>query len=373
MAQGLYPIAAAAEARVAWAVGTRWFRQAGGMPQKHLAPSVPPLSGRSLAFAEREHLALLRAQGFVLRECARQLGQSPSTFSRASRRNAATRSGALDDTAIMAQWHANYAALRPRQRTRRSASMSRTPCRRAPARPHCPLASGPRVTGAYGLHARDRQTLRHTQELTIGERPAEIEDRAEPGHWEEDLILGLSSSALGTLVERTTRFTLTLHLPRMAAHGRACGGRAHYRDEAGSPLAGHGATAVRSAFSRVMHTLPAQLRRWLTWDQGSETAEHVRLRTDVGLAILFCDPESPSQRGTNDNTNGLLCQYFPRRTDRSAHSAPPRGCWNRWAMSRQRGWKRSIMKECLRPTSRSSDNRVAGKAGAIEIAFVAAA
>lgn len=125
MAQGPYPIAAAAEARVAWAVGTRWFRQAGGMPQKHLAPSVPPLSGRSLAFAEREHLALLRAQGFGVRECARQLGRSPSTFSRASRRNAATRSGALDDTAIMAQWHANYAALRPRQRTRRSASMSR--------------------------------------------------------------------------------------------------------------------------------------------------------------------------------------------------------------------------------------------------------
>lgn len=139
-----------------------------------------------------------------------------------------------------------------------------------------------------------------TPEILIGERPAEAADRAVPCHWEGDLILGLGSSAIGTLVERTTRFTLLLHLPPMAGHGDGP------REKNGPALAGHGAEAVREAIAREITTLPAQLRRSLTWDQGAEMAQHARLRIDTGLAIYFCDPRSPWQRGTNENTNGLL-------------------------------------------------------------------
>lgn len=154
-----------------------------------------------------------------------------------------------------------------------------------------------------------------TPELLINHRPAEATDRAVPGHWEGDLILGLGSSAIGTLVERTTRFTLLLHLPRMAGHGRGA------RLKNGPALAGHGAEAVRDAIARTIITLPAQLRRSLTWDQGVEMTQHARLRIDTGVAVYFCDPHSPWQRGTNENTNGLLRQYFPKGTDLSAHSA----------------------------------------------------
>jgi len=155
-------------------------------------------------------------------------------------------------------------------------------------------------------------------ELMIRERPAEADDRAVPGHWEGDLILGLGSSAIGTLVERTTRFTLLLPLPRMAEHAR---GARTTDTKNGAPLAGHGAAAVRDAITRAMLTLPAELRRSLTWDQGAEMAEHARLKIDTGLLIYFCDPQSPWQRGTNENTNGLLRQYFPKGTDLSAHRA----------------------------------------------------
>jgi IS30 family transposase len=142
-------------------------------------------------------------------------------------------------------------------------------------------------------------------EIMISERPAEIEDRAVPGHWEGDLIIGADSSAIGTLVERTTRFTMLLHLPRLAERG-AVGG------DAARGWSGHGAEAVREAIAKTITTLPAQLRRSLTWDQGTEMAEHAQLRIDSGLAIYFCDPHSPWQRGTNENTNGLLRQYFPK-------------------------------------------------------------
>jgi IS30 family transposase len=157
-----------------------------------------------------------------------------------------------------------------------------------------------------------------TPEVMISERPGEAADRAVPGHWEGDLILGLGSSAIGTLVERTTRFTLLLHLPRMAGHAP---GVRTTDTKNGPPLAGHGATAVRDAITRAIRTLPAQLRRSLTWDQGAEMAEHAQIRIDTGLAVYFCDPQSPWQRGTNENTNGLLRQYFPKGTDLSAHSA----------------------------------------------------
>ena len=153
-------------------------------------------------------------------------------------------------------------------------------------------------------------------EIMISQRPAEAADRAVPGHWEGDLILGLGSSAIGTLVERTTRFTLLLYLPRMAGHGHEA------RVKNGPALAGHGAEAVRDAISRTIVTLPEQLRRSLTWDQGAEIPPRAP-QDRGGRASLFCDPHSPWQRGTNENTNGLLRQYFPKGPI-SACTAPTR-------------------------------------------------
>jgi IS30 family transposase len=127
------------------------------------------------------------------------------------------------------------------------------------------------------------------------------------------LIIGLNTSAIGTLVERTTRFTMLLHLPPMEGRGE------QPRVKNGPPLAGHGAEAVRDAIAKVIGTLPEQLRRSLTWDQGTEMAQHAQLRVDTGLPIYFCDPHSPWQRGTNENTNGLLRQYFPKGTDLHRH------------------------------------------------------
>ena len=151
-------------------------------------------------------------------------------------------------------------------------------------------------------------------EVMISERPAEAADRAVPGHWEGDLIIGLGSSAIGTLVERTTRFTMLLHLPRMDQYGET-------RTKNGPALAGHGAEAVRDAIGASIEALPEQLRKSLTWDQGAEMAQHAQIRIETGLPIYFCDPRSPWQRGTNENTNGLLRQYFPKGTDLSRYTA----------------------------------------------------
>lgn len=135
--------------------------------------------------------------------------------------------------------------------------------------------------------------------VLISERPPEAEDRAVPGHWEGDLIIGKGGrSAIGTLVERSSRFVLLLHLP----HGRT-------------------AEDVRVALTRKVSKLPAELRRTLTWDQGKEMAEHVRFSTDSKMDVFFCDPHSPWQRGSNENTNGLLRQYFPKNSDLSLHTA----------------------------------------------------
>ena len=135
--------------------------------------------------------------------------------------------------------------------------------------------------------------------ILISERPPEIEDRAVPGHWEGDLIIGKGgSSAIGTLVERSSRYVVLLHLP----HGRT-------------------AEDVRAALTRQVSKLPSELRRTLTWDQGKEMAEHVRFSTDTKMEVYFCDPHSPWQRGSNENTNGLLRQYFPAKADLSTHSA----------------------------------------------------
>lgn len=383
------------EARVSWVVGARWFRQAGGMPPTHLAPSAPALSGRYLSFDEREQLALPRAQGHGVRECARRLRRAPSTISRELRRNASTRSGALDYRATTAQWHADRAARRPKParlatqaRLRqyvqdRLAGVITTPKgapvpgptvewkgRRRGRRQHrrwgrawspeqiaerLPLdfPDDPTMRISHeaiyqalyqALYIQGRGALKReltaclrtgralrmprartrrrgkgfiTPEVMISERPPEVADRAVPGHWEGDLIIGLGSSSIGTLVERTTRFTLLLYLPPMPGHGPGA------RERNGPALAGHGAAAVRDAITRTMRTLPTELRRSLTWDQGSELAEHAQLRIDTDLAVYFCDPRSPWQRGTNENTNentnGLLRQYFPKGTDLSAH------------------------------------------------------
>jgi IS30 family transposase len=202
--------------------------------------------------------------------------------------------------------------------------------------------------------ARRRGRGKHfvTPELLISQRPAEATDRALPGHWEGDLILGLGSSAIATLVERTTRFTLLLHLPRMAGHGPGL------RVKNGPALTGHGAEAVRDAIARTIVTLPAQLRRSLTWDQGAEMAEHARLRIDTGVAVYFCDPHSPWQRGTNENTNGLLRQYYPKGTDLSVHSAEALAAVALALNTRPRktlGWRTPA--EALDDVLRSADTR----------------
>ena len=370
-------------------VGSRWFRVAGGMAPSHLSQSSKPLSGRYLLFAEREEIALLRAQNCSVQEIARRLGRAPSTVSRELRRNAATRGGNLDYRATTAQWHAERAVRRPKR-----AKLVTNPALRAyvqdrlagaVAAPGGAAVPGP-MTGPWkgrrhgprqnrrwamawspqqiaerlrldfpgddtmrisheaiyqALYVQGRGALKReltvclrtgralrvprartrgrgkgfiTREVLISERPAEVADRAVPGHWEGDLILGLNRSAIGTLVERTTRFTMLLHLPAMEGHGMGV------REKNGPALAGHGAEAVRDAIARDITTLPEQLRRSPTWDQGTEMAQHVRLRVDTGLAVYFCDPHSPWQRGTNENTNGSLRQYFPKGTHLGAHS-----------------------------------------------------
>ncbi|GGR13380.1 hypothetical protein GCM10008957_27920 [Deinococcus ruber] len=150
--------------------------------------------------------------------------------------------------------------------------------------------------------------------VMLKERPTEALDREIPGHWEGDLMLGLDSSAIGTLVERTTRFTMLLHLPRMADHG------VEARVKNGPTLSGHGADVVREAITSSIKGVPQQLRRSLTWDQGAEMSQHVQLRLDTGMGVYVCDPQSPWQRGTNENTNSVLRQYFPKGTDLSLHS-----------------------------------------------------
>jgi IS30 family transposase len=383
IARGVSSEDAAIEARVSPAVGTRWFRQAGGMSPISLAP----LSGRYLSFAEREEIAIGHAQHAGVRAIAGRLGRSPSTVSRELRRNASTRSYAVEYRATTAQWHAERRASRPKVsklaanealreyvQDRLAGTITRPDGEPVPgpdarwigrrhgrrqdrrwARSWSPeqIANRLRVDFPHdeamrisheaiyqALYVQGRGALRRelvaclrtgralrvprartrgrgkqfvTPEIMISERPAEVADRAVPGHWEGDLIIGVNSSAIGTLVERTTRFTMLLRLPRMEGHG---GPRTHN----GPALAGHGAEAVRDAITASITTLPQQLQRSITWDQGAEMAQHAQLRIDTGVAIYFCDPHSPWQRGTNENTNGLLRQYFPKGTDLSRHS-----------------------------------------------------
>ena len=346
-----------------------------------------PSSCRYLCFAEREEIAMLRAEGRGVREIAREIGRSPSTISRELRRNAATRCGKLEYRASVAQWKAELVARRPKtaklaaddrlreyvQQRLAGEVRRRDGSTAGPAvglwkgrnRPHradrrWAQAWSPEQISArlrvdfpddlsmrisheaiyQSLFLQSRGALKRelvaclrtgralrvpqarvgqrakgfiSDEVMISQRPAEAEDRAVPGHWEGDLIIGTGRSAIGTLVERSSRFTLLLHLPAPEGAG--------VRVKHGPPVTGAGAETVRDAICAQLGGLPEHLRRSLTWDQGRELAQHARLTIDTGLAVFFCDPHSPWQRGTNENTNGLLRRYFPRGTDLARHSA----------------------------------------------------
>ncbi len=385
IAKGTASEDAAVTVGVSTVVGTRWFRERGGMPT--FMRDKP--KGRYLSFEEREEIALLRAQDCGVREIARRIGRDPSTISRELRRNAATRGGKLDYRASVAQWKAELLARRPKTaklvdsdrlreyvQDRLSGNVTAADGTVMPGpqvkawkgRRHGPrqdrrwatswspeqIARRLRVDFPHdetmrisheaiyqALYVQGRGALKReliaalrtgralrvprerarrrgkhfiSEEVKISARPAEVADRAVPGHWEGDLIIGANRSAIGTLVERTTRFTLLLHLPPMDGHGQIP------RDKHGPALAGHGAEAVNAAIAEQFGSFPEQLRRSLTWDQGAEMAQHAKLRIDTGLEIYFCDPHSPWQRGSNENTNGLLRQYFPKGTDHSRFS-----------------------------------------------------
>jgi len=387
IASGVSSEQAGVEVGVSRPVGSRWFREAGGMRDV----STAPLSGRYLSFVEREDIALMRAQGAGVRQIAARLGRDPSTISREVRRNAATRGGQIDYRATTAQWHADRRAKRPKvaklvtnQRLRqyvqdRLGGAVRRPNGRRAAAPEAKPWNGrqqgrrradrrwatawspQQIAGRLrvdfpddesmhisheaiyqALYVQGRGALRRelaaclrtgralrvprararakrgegflTDEVMISQRPAEVADRAVPGHWEGDLIIGLGGTAIGTLVERTTRFTMLLHLPPMDGHDTTGRGKNTL------PLAGHGAEAVRDAIASTITTLPAALRKTLTWDQGREMAQHAQLSIDTNLQIYFCDPHSPWQRPSNENTNGLLRQYFPKGTNLSRYT-----------------------------------------------------
>ena len=154
-----------------------------------------------------------------------------------------------------------------------------------------------------------------TKEVMISQRPAEAEDRAVPGHWEGDLIIGTGRSAIGTVVERRSRSILLVHLPRDPKWGKVG------PTKNGPALGGYGAEAMNTALQTSMTRLPLQLRRTLTWDRGKEMSDHADFTLDTGTKVYFADPHSPWQRPTNENSNGLLRQYFPKGTDLSRWNA----------------------------------------------------
>ncbi|ASR56021.1 IS30 family transposase [Cellulomonas sp. PSBB021] len=154
-----------------------------------------------------------------------------------------------------------------------------------------------------------------TADVVLSQRPAEAADRAVPGHWEGDLIIGTGRSAIGTLVERASRATILVHLPRLEGWGE------EPVVKNGTSLGGYGALAMNAALTASITTLPVQLRQTLTWDRGKELSGHVDLTLATGTKVYFADPHSPWQRPTNENTNGLLRQYFPKGTDLSRWSA----------------------------------------------------
>jgi IS30 family transposase len=320
----------------------------GGYTQRASAPREPmpvPASGqtrsRFLSERERIHIADRLREKASIRSIAAELDRSPSTISREIRRNR-TVSPRL-------QWHyrpfaaqARADARRPRPKPRkisqnpelRQAVQAGLDQRWSPEQichalrrqfPHRPEMHVVHETVYQALYVQGRGALRrelagalrsgrarrrpHRQATSrqprftdpmvmISERPAEADDRAVPGHWEGDLIIGKNSgSAIGTLVERSTRYVMLLHLPT-----------------------DHTAASVRDALMETASRLPSHLKRSLTWDQGSEMAAHRSFTVATDIPVYFCDPASPWQRGSNENTNGLLRQYFPKGTDLSVHT-----------------------------------------------------
>ena len=380
IAGGMTTVEAAESVGVSWPVGSRWFRHAGGMPPLSLAEPT----GRYLSFAERDEIALLRAQGAGVREIARRLGRDPGTVSRELRRNAATRGGKRAYRALVAQWKAQQAAKRPKAAKLAGNDRLREYVQErlsgAVRRPDGTVVAGPRPPAWKGLnkpHRQDRRwatawspeqisnrlkvefpddesmrisheaiyqalfiegrgalkrelvaclrtgrALREprarsrnkpqghvTADVVISERPAEAADRAVPGHWEGDLIIGTGRSAMGTLVERSSRSTILVHLPRIEGWGE----KPPVKN--GPSLGGYGAMAMNAALTASLERLPGQLRKSLTWDRGKELSGHAQFTLDTGTRVFFADPHSPWQRPTNENMNGLLRQYFPKGTD----------------------------------------------------------
>ena len=332
---------AAEAAGVSRGLAERWIRDGGGMPTVSLAEP----SGRYLTLEEREEIAVGIAAGETDAQIARRIGRSPSTISRELQRNCPR---FADGRLYRRRYRAHSAQRKAEARAGRPKTAKLVACPRLREFVQAKLESVERwspeqiarrlaiefpddeemrichETIYQSLYVQGRGALRRElaaclrtgravrkprrradgrrarikDMVLISERPAEVSDRAVPGHWEGDLIIGKDNgSAIGTLVERTTRFTMLLHLTDQTA------------------------PTVRDAIEATIATLPAALRRSLTWDQGRELAEHVQLRLATDLEIYFCDPHSPWQRGTNENTNGLLRQYFPKGTDLSVH--PP--------------------------------------------------
>jgi IS30 family transposase len=296
-------------------------------------PTWTPRPGR-LTIAEREEIVIGLAKGETFTAISKRIGKAPSTVSR----EVAANGGRYDYRA----WGGH---LRARERARRPKPAKMISCPALLAQvvegleqlwspeeisrrlrlehPSDPMMQVSHETIYQSLYVQGRGELR--RELTrclrsgraqrrprgpktgvgkipnmvmISERPAEAADRAVPGHWEGDLIVGKDhQSAVGTLVERTTRFVLLLHLG-----------------------AGKDAGSVKVAMQKAITTLPEQLVKTITWDQGSEMGRHVDFTIETGIPIYFCDPHSPWQRGSNENTNGLLRQYMPKGTDLSVHS-----------------------------------------------------
>ncbi|MGA4946902.1 IS30 family transposase [Streptomyces cinereoruber] len=291
---------------------------------------------RYLTQDERLYIADRVREKVSLRVIAAELERSPSTISREIRRNQNPKNG--DYRPFAAQARADTRKPRPRHgkvarhpelkqfvqdhldRRWSPEQICQALRRRFPDRPELhvvhetiyqalyvqgrgelrrDLARNLRTGRAVRKHHREPHQRRHRSSmLLISDRPAEVEDRAVPGHWEGDLIIGKESgSAIGTLVERSTRYLMLVHLPD-----------------------GRSSTQVRDALIDTVGTLPAHLRRSVTWDQGIKMRRHLEFTVATNVPVYFCDPASPWQRGSNENTNGLLRQYFPKGTDLSRHT-----------------------------------------------------